>query len=164
MFVACRSDPTLTWHHSSGNLLLMNGNLVLVLNGPGLAADHGLDICTRHCVEHDLALEFRQTDDSDELFRWIETEGSTCAGLIVAPAADPKTIDSRRYHAALHAATKLAKPVIEVHLSNIYRSQDAPDIPSEPLQGNVGLVCGLGLQGYALAINSVAAQLREKRP
>ena len=52
-------------------------------------------------------------------------------------------------------------PVIEVHLSNIFRREDYRH-HSYVSKAAVGVICGLGAEGYALAIEAMAGILNAK--
>jgi 3-dehydroquinate dehydratase-2 len=57
-------------------------------------------------------------------------------------------------------ATEL--PVIEVHITNIHR-REAFRQQSYVSQAAVGVICGLGVRGYALALQAMADLLEENR-
>lgn len=149
----------------------MTSNSILILNGPGLADTSEVDLggiasaCEAACQSLSLAVEFRQTDDREELFRWITGDASNHIGLIINPALSAD-IEPDMYQLALREIAPLNLPVIEVHLDNIFSSSadSLAHKPSTPLQvpeAHTGLVCGLGTHGYVLAVRSIADQLEK---
>jgi len=60
----------------------------------------------------------------------------------------------------LDALKTVDLPVIEVHITNIHR-REAPYQQSLTAHASTGVICGLGPQGYELALHAVAARLRE---
>lgn len=150
---------------------------VLILNGPGLAdaayygrlSDTPLtlasihDACAALAAELDMSLEFRQTDDRDEMTQWLTSGSDACDGLIVNPGEGVSTTPqlTRRYLAAIQSAVDPApgarrKPVIEVRLGNIFRPARATGESGYATVPGVGLVCGLGQFGYLLAMRAIA--------
>jgi 3-dehydroquinate dehydratase-2 len=64
---------------------------------------------------------------------------------------------------ALHDALKAADvPVIEVHLSNIYRREPFRH-HSYVSPAAVGVICGFGAKGYELALDGLAHHLKTAR-
>ena len=61
--------------------------------------------------------------------------------------------------ALLDALTFAELPVIEVHLSNIFRRESFRH-HSYVSQIAKGVICGLGAQGYLLAVDAAAAILK----
>ena len=51
------------------------------------------------------------------------------------------------------------KPLLELHLNNIFRHDDQPVRPLVDEGARSGLICGLGRQGYPLAVKAAAGQL-----
>jgi len=60
----------------------------------------------------------------------------------------------------LDALHSLNKPLIEVHLSNIYQGETLRQHSYVPLAAD-GMSCGLGPRGYLLALDALAAILEE---
>jgi 3-dehydroquinate dehydratase-2 len=140
---------------------------VYVLNGPNLnmlgerereiyGAGTLEDIeqrCRAAAAARGLAVEFRQTNVEGELVTWIQEARQNASAVIINAAAYTHT------SVAVHDALKLiSAPVVEVHLSNIYKR--------EPFRHHsyvspvaTGVICGFGAKGYELAIEAVAADL-----
>ena len=144
---------------------------VLVLNGPNLnmlgirepsiyGRDSLQDIesaCEQRARELGLSLDFRQTNLEGDLVTWIQQARGNAAGIVINPAAYGHT------SIALLDALLIAElPVIEVHLSNIFRREDYRH-HTYVSQAASGVICGLGAQGYLLALDALATILKNKK-
>ena len=141
---------------------------LLIINGPGLGdlsdSDRydGLTLqalregCEQLCKELQVDLDFRQTDDQKEMIRWMSEDSANFDSLVINPIADLRaaSVESGFYRAAMQGAAQLKKPVIEVHISNIYRQGIEIAQPLHEPDGDMGFICGFGLDGYLLAINA----------
>lgn len=112
-------------------------------------------------------LAFAQFNHEGDLIDAIHALGGRQAAPGVAPAlrqkADGALVNAGAWtHTSLalrDALTGVALPFMEVHLSNIYARE--PERRHSVLASAArGLVCGLGAQGYELALRGMAAQLR----
>ncbi|BAN48356.1 type II 3-dehydroquinate dehydratase [Metapseudomonas resinovorans] len=133
---------------------------VLVLNGPNLnmlgtrePANYGhetlADIaaqCSQTAAGLGFEVDFRQTNHEGELIDWIHQARGRCAGIVINPAAWTHT--SVAIRDALVAADL---PVIEVHISNVHKREEFRH-HSFVSAIAVGVICGLGSQGYSLAL------------
>lgn len=63
------------------------------------------------------------------------------------------------YRSAIKMIAHLKKPVVEVHLTNIFRQGDELTKPLQGPEGEMGFICGLGLHSYLLGIKAVAKRL-----
>lgn len=148
-----------------------NSSRVLVLNGPNLnmlgvrePSIYGrdtLDDVARSCAAKagklGLELDFRQSNLEGELVTWIQQARGTAAGIIINPGAYGHT------SIALLDALLIAElPVIEVHLSNIFRREEFRH-HTYVSQAASGVICGLGAQGYLLALDALATLLNSKK-
>jgi len=148
-----------------------NPSRVLILNGPNLnmlgvrePSIYGRDtlddiagICAKRAGELDLQLDFRQSNHEGELVTWIQQARGTAAGIIINPAAYGHTSV-----ALLDALLISELPVIEVHLSNNYRREEFRH-HTYVSQAASGIICGLGAQGYLLALDALATILKNKK-
>ncbi|MEQ1576812.1 MAG: type II 3-dehydroquinate dehydratase [Hyphomicrobium sp.] len=144
---------------------------ILVLNGPNLnmlgvrePAVYGSDslddvraLAQKRAVELGLGIEFRQTNHEGELVGWIQDARGTAAGIILNAGAFTHTSV-----AVLDALQAAELPVIEVHLSNIFR-REAFRQHSYVSLAATGLICGLGAKGYELALEAMADILSKVR-
>lgn len=103
----------------------------------------------------DCELETFQSNSEGELIDMIQKMGLTIDGLIVNLGA------YTHYSLALRdAISALAKPTIEVHLSNIYAREPFRHV-SATAPVCRGLITGLGWRGYILALEALVGLLRE---
>lgn len=140
---------------------------ILILNGPNLnllgtrepeiyghqtLADIAA-LCEDAAAKHMLETGFHQSNHEGELVEWIHEAGKTCAGLIINAGAYSHTSV-----AILDALKSLTIPVIEVHLSNIHQREEFRH-HSFVAAAATGVICGLGSQGYTLAIEALANRI-----
>lgn len=137
---------------------------VLILNGPNLnmlgrrepsiyGAESLADIeamCQREAGAHGVEVDFRQSNHEGQLVDWIQAVPGRHAGVIINAGAYSHTSV-----AVLDALRLLDEPLIEVHLSNIYR-REAFRHRSYVSLAATGIICGLGARGYALAVRAMA--------
>jgi 3-dehydroquinate dehydratase II len=113
--------------------------------------------CRAAAKEHGLALEFRQSNHEGELIDWIhEARAEKVAGLVINPGGYSHTSV-----AILDALSAMAAPVIEVHITNIH-AREPFRRHSYVSQAARAVICGFGVDGYALAINGLAAMIDVK--
>ena len=105
---------------------------------------------------HGLTLEFRQSNHEGQLIDWAQEAREKGAGLIVN--AGGLTHTSIALLDALQAAEL---PVVEVHLSNIFR-REAYRTHSYVSLAAKGVICGFGAKGYELAVDAMADLLAAK--
>ncbi len=97
-----------------------------------------------------VTIEFRQSNHEGQLIDWVHEARDHGAGLIVN--AGGLTHTSIALLDALQAAEL---PVIEVHLSNIFRREAFRHHSYVSLAAK-GVICGLGAKGYELAVEAMA--------
>ncbi len=140
------------------------GRLVFVLNGPNLnllgqrqphiyghetLADVERD-CRALAAELDLELRFHQSNREYELIDWIHEARGGAGAIVINPAAFTHTSV-----ALLDALSAFEGKVIEVHISNIHKREEFRHHSYVSLRAD-GIIAGLGIQGYALALRRVA--------
>ena len=144
--------------------------LVLVLNGPNMnmlglrqpelygaaTLDDVEQLCAETAEAHGLAIDFRQTNAEGELVSWVQEGRGVARGIVVNPAGYTTTSI-----ALMDALLAVALPVIEVHLTNIHRREEFRQ-HSYVSKAAVGVICGLGVRGYALALQAMADLLLEE--
>lgn len=104
-----------------------------------------------------LTIDFRQSNVEGELVSWIQEARDKAAALIINAGAYSHTSI-----AILDAIQAAELPVIEVHLSNIFRREPYRQHSYVSL-GAKGVICGLGAKGYELALEALADLLAAQR-
>lgn len=100
-----------------------------------------------------LAVDCRQSNHEGELVDWIqEARTKACAVILNAGAYSHTSI-------AIHdALATLDIPVVEVHISNVYKRESFRHHSTiSPVA--TGVICGLGTIGYALALEAIKSRL-----
>lgn len=97
------------------------------------------------------ALRFHQTEAEHELIGWLHEARTDAAGIALNPAAF-----SYSGYATLDALKMCACPIVEVHLSNLHRREEAWRASSLMSKAATGIVSGLGWRGYVLAVRWLA--------
>jgi 3-dehydroquinate dehydratase-2 len=138
--------------------------LIAVLNGPNLnmlgvrepekygtaTLDDVEALCAETAEEFGLAIDFRQTNSEGELVTWVQECRGRAAGIIINPAGYTTTSI-----AVMDALLAVGVPVIEVHITNIHRREEFRH-HSFISKASTGVICGLGVAGYALAMRAMA--------
>jgi 3-dehydroquinate dehydratase II len=136
---------------------------VFVLNGPNLnllgvrdPAIYGRDTladieerCLARAAALQLEIDFRQTNHEGQLVDWIQEARESADGIILNAGAFTHTS-----LALLDALSAAELPVIEVHLSNVFRREKFRHHSYVSLAAS-GVICGLGAQGYELALEAI---------
>lgn len=100
-----------------------------------------------------LTVDFRQSNHEGELVDWIQEARSKAAAIIINAAAYSHTSI-----AILDALQAFDGPIVEVHLSNLFKRESFRH--HSHISGVAdGVICGLGAQGYLLALTAVADKL-----
>lgn len=140
---------------------------VLVINGPNLnllgerePAVYGRTTLAeiekaarRHGKELGLAVECRQSNHEGEIVTWIQEARLGHAAVVINAGAYSHTSV-----AILDALQACGKPVIEVHLSNIFRREPFRH-HSHVSAAARGVICGFGATGYRLALVALSELL-----
>ncbi|MEV4659970.1 type II 3-dehydroquinate dehydratase [Micromonospora sp. NPDC049301] len=138
---------------------------VYVLNGPNLGrlgtrepAVYGstsyadlVALCEATGRELGLDVTVRQTDAEHELLGWLHAAADEGAAVVLNPAAW-----SHYSYAVRDACAMLRGPLVEVHLSNIHAREEFRH-HSVVSAVATGVICGLGIDGYRLALHHLAA-------
>ncbi len=145
----------------SKTVYLLNGpNLNLLgLREPNIYGSQTLKdveaMCRPVAERYGFALEFRQTNREYEMVDWIQ-EARLSAGLIINPAGFT-------YHAVpvLDALKMCECPVVEVHISNIHKRVTEAHWRADSIMtaAATGVIAGLGVKGYVLALEYIGQQL-----
>ncbi|MEP7222313.1 MAG: type II 3-dehydroquinate dehydratase [Novosphingobium sp.] len=140
----------------SGTILVLNGpNLNLLgerepeIYGRTTLADIA-EMCRAEAEGSGLSVDFRQTNAEHEMVEWIQGGRTGLAGIVINPAAF-----SYAAYPLLDALKLVDCPVVEVHISNIHRREEAWRSKSIMTQVVSGIISGLGVSGYALAVRHI---------
>ncbi|MCG5451933.1 type II 3-dehydroquinate dehydratase [Micromonospora hortensis] len=139
---------------------------VYVLNGPNLgrlgtrepdvygATSYAdlVALCESTGRELGLAVTVRQTDAEHELLGWLHTAADEGAAVVLNPAAW-----SHYSYAVRDACAMLRGPLLEVHISNIHTREEFRH-HSVVSAVATGVICGLGIDGYRLALQHLATR------
>jgi 3-dehydroquinate dehydratase II len=144
---------------------------IYILNGPNLnllgmrePAKYGHStladvekLCGATAERFGLDVVFRQSNSEGELVTWIqEAHTKKAAGLVLNPAGYTTTSIS-----ILDALLILQVPVIEIHITNIHQRESFRH-NSYVSKAAKGVICGFGVDGYAMAITGVAGMIGAK--
>ncbi len=143
-------------------------NNILIINGPNInllgereqsqygsiTFDSLKDICLKKSKDLGLKLDFLQSNIEGEIVSIIQDARNKHDGIIINAAGFTHTSVSIR-----DALTIYKKPIIELHISNIYKREEFRH--KSLISGVVtGIICGLGSNGYILAINAIHELLK----
>ena len=141
---------------------------ILIINGPNLnllgereESKYGkvtLEEVKKNCESHGesigVEIQFDQSNIEGEIVKMIQKARKDFDGLIINAAGFTHT------SVAIHDALLIfKKPIIELHISNIYKREE---FRHKSLISGVatGIICGLGTNGYILAINAMQKFLK----
>ena len=145
-------------------------NKLIIINGPNLnllgereQSQYGSvtfkeleEICTKKSNELGLKVEFAQSNVEGELVNIIQESRKKFNGIIINAAAFTHTSVAIR-----DALDIFQKPIIELHISNIYKREEfrQKSLISDIVTGGI---FGLGIDGYILAIISMQKLLKNE--
>ena len=145
-------------------------NKLIIINGPNLnllgereQSQYGSvtfkeleEICTKKSNELGLKVEFAQSNVEGELVNIIQESRRKFDGIIINAAAFTHTSVAIR-----DALDIFKKPIIELHISNIYKREEfrQKSLISDIVTGGI---FGLGIDGYILAIISMQKLLKNE--
>ncbi|MCQ9155607.1 type II 3-dehydroquinate dehydratase [Acidomonas methanolica] len=144
--------------------------LIAVLNGPNLnmlglrqpeiygraTLDDVEQLCLATAERLDVALDFRQTNIEGELISWVQEMRGRARGIVINPAGYGHTSI-----ALMDALLAVGVPTVEVHISNIHRREDFRH-HTYTARAAIGVICGLGVRGYALAMQAVFDMIEDE--
>ena len=145
-------------------------NKIIIINGPNLnllgereQSQYGSmtfekvkDNCLKKASEIGVVLEFAQSNIEGELINLIQGARKNYDGMIINAAGFTHTSVAIR-----DALDLFKKPIIELHISNIYKREE---FRHKSLISNIatGGIFGLGTEGYILAIISIEKILKNE--
>ena len=135
---------------------------IIIINGPNLNllgerekekyGNTSIDEIKKNCLsfskDHNINLSFFQSNVEGEIVNEIQNARNTQNCLIINAGGYTHT------SVAIHDALKILKiPIIELHITNIYKRED---FRHKSLISNVadGIICGFGTKGYTLALKA----------
>jgi 3-dehydroquinate dehydratase-2 len=99
-----------------------------------------------------LDVQVRQTDDEGELLRWVHAAADAGDPVVINPGGWSHTSVVLR-----DALAMLNAPLVEVHITNIHAREEFRH--HSYVSGVAdGVIAGLGVQGYVLALGWLAQQ------
>jgi len=138
---------------------------VLIINGPNLnllgqrdpsiygqqTLDNLISLCKKEAKNLNLDLEFRQSNYEGEIISWIQqAKHENFTDIVINPGAYAHTSI-----AIMDAVLDCTLPVIEVHLSNIYKRENFRN-HSYIARAAKGVISGLGFFSYISALYVIA--------
>lgn len=141
---------------------------VLVLNGPNLGTLGRREpqvygtrtladleaMLTARARDHGIELHCLQSNHEGQLIDAIEKEGAGSDAIIINPGS------LSHYSLALADALRgSGKPVIEVHISNVF-AREPERHRMVTATAAKGVISGLGFEGYVAALDYLSSQLR----
>jgi len=143
-------------------------NNIIVINGPNLnllgereqsqygsvTYDELKNNCLKYSKSLEINIEFTQSNIEGEIVTIIQEAKEKYDGLIINAAGFTHTSVAIRDALAI-----FKKPSIELHISNIYKREE---FRHKSMISDVvtGIICGLGTNGYILAINAMHELLK----
>ena len=141
---------------------------IYVLNGPNLnlLGDREPDIygnvslkdieksLSNYGKKNNSEIYFKQTNHEGELIEFVHEASKKANAIIINPAGYSHTSV-----ALLDALLTVKIPIIEVHISNIFRREDFRH-NSYVSKAAIGVISGLGIEGYLYALKFLLDELK----
>jgi 3-dehydroquinate dehydratase-2 len=113
-------------------------------------------LCAEAAQALELAIDFRQTNHEGELITWVQECRDKARGIVINPGGYSHTSV-----ALMDAVLAAELPVVEVHLTNIHAREEFRRHSLISRVAN-GVICGLGIRGYGLALTAIAEMLLDE--
>ena len=140
---------------------------VLVLNGPNLGRLGSREptvygdttyaelaaLCVKGGAELGLEVEVRQTDHEGELLGWLHEAADNTNPVVLNAGAWTHTSVALR-----DACAALTAPLVEVHITNVHKREEFRH-HSYVSGVATGVIVGLGVEGYVLALSWLSSKL-----
>lgn len=144
---------------------------VLILNGPNLnllgtrephiygstTLAQVEEMCQRRAKACGLKVSFHQSNSEAQIIDWIHGGINGADGIIINPAAFTHTSV-----AILDALNMVKAPIIELHISNPHKREPFRH-HSYVTFAATALICGLGVNGYPIAVEAMAGLIEAKK-
>ena len=144
-------------------------NNIIIINGPNInllgdrdksiygseSYDDLINNCKSEASKKNINIDYYQSNIEGELETKIQDSRKNYDGMIINAAAFTHTSVAIR-----DALSLFKKPCIELHISNIHKREE---FRHKSLISDVvtGIICGLGTNGYILAINAMHELLKK---
>ena len=144
-------------------------NKIIIINGPNLKllgereqSQYGStsfeklkENCFKKGKEIGMEIEFAQSNIEGELVNIIQNARNKYDGIIINAAGFTHTSVAIR-----DALDLFKKPIIEIHISNIYKREE---FRHKSLISKVakGVICGFGAEGYLMSLNAMNKFLKK---
>ena len=142
--VGIRTGNKRTIHVLNGPNLNLLGEREPEVYGSGTLADVERT-CRELCDAAGVELEFSQTNSEATLIDQIQSARAS-AGIVINPAGCSYSVP------VLDALKACSAPVVEVHISNVHARSEAWRAETLTTAAAVGVISGLGIDGYTLAL------------
>tara|TARA_E500000331_G_C16826230_1_gene527273 strand:- start:18 stop:473 length:456 start_codon:yes stop_codon:yes gene_type:complete len=143
---------------------------ILIINGPNLnllgereevkygkvTLDQVKKNCELHAKSNGLEIVFEQSNIEGEIVTMIQKAKNKFDGIIINAAGYTHTSVS-----ILDALLAVKLPTIEVHITNIYNREEFRK-KSLISKAAKGIICGFGINGYIMALDSIKKILNKK--
>ena len=144
-------------------------NKIIIINGPNInllgereqsqygstTFDDLKKMCIKKSQDIGVELDFKQSNIEGEIVNFVQDARNNYEGIIINAAGFTHTSVAIR-----DALSIFKKPIIELHISNIYKREEFRH--KSLISGVVsGIICGLGVNGYILAINAMHDLLKD---
>ena len=137
---------------------------VFVINGPNLnmlgirepgvygssTYNDLVEMIKKHCAEINVEVDFFQSNHEGDLVDYIQKAYYEADGIVINPGAYTHTSV-----ALLDAAKAVAKPLVEVHISDVSKREDFRQVSYISLAASKRIM-GHGFDGYIEAIDYLA--------
>lgn len=137
---------------------------VFVINGPNLnmlgirepgvygssTYNDLVEMIKKHCAEINVEVDFFQSNHEGDLVDYIQKAYYEADGIVINPGAYTHTSV-----ALLDAAKAVAKPLVEVHISDVSKREDFRQVSYISLAASKRII-GHGFNGYIEAIDYLA--------
>ena len=143
---------------------------ILILNGPNLnmlgtrephiygstTLEQVGEMCRARAEKRGRTISFHQSNSEQHIIEWIHGGIKGCSGIIINPAAFTHTSV-----AILDALNMIKQPIIELHISNPHKRESFRH-HSFVTFAATALICGLGVNGYPIAVEAMCDLLDAK--
>ena len=112
--------------------------------------------CEAHCKNIGLHVDFKQSNVEGEIVNFIQNSKTNHQGIIINAGGYTHTSV-----AILDALLAVKKPTIELHITNIYKREDFRH-KSLISKAADAIICGLGIEGYNMALEGMKNILKNE--